>query len=136
MSRGSESEASLQNRSLEGHRILLIEDEPLIALDVEELCSEHGATQVITVRQIEDAQSLDFSLFDVAIVDLVLGDRSTLPLAAAMRAKNLPIVFTSGYSQTPELAMDFPDVTMLSKPFAGSTLVEALMAAVRRSRNG
>jgi len=131
-----ENEASLQNRSLEGRRLLLVEDEPLIALDVEEICLEHGAEQVVTIRRLEDAQALDFSLFDAAIVDLVLGDRSSLPLAATMRANDLPIVFASGYSQTPELALNFPDVTLLSKPYASNTLVEALVAAMKpRSGN-
>lgn len=128
-----ESEASLQNRSLERRSILLVEDEPLIALDVEELCKEHGATKIVTIRHIDDANALDFSLFDAAIVDLVLGDHSTLPLAAAMRANNLPIVFTTGYTGAPELTLDFPDVVMLSKPYAGSALVEALSAAIRLS---
>ena len=126
----------MTNRPLEGQRILLVEDEPLIALDVEELCLEHGAKQILTVQQTEDAQTLDFSHFDVAVVDLVLGDRSTLPLAAAMRANGLPLVFTSGYSYAPELVLDFGDITLLSKPFAGTRLIEALTAAMAAaSRN-
>jgi DNA-binding response OmpR family regulator len=137
MSRDLKARPSLSNRLLEGRHLLLVEDEPLIALDVEELCLEHGAAQVATIRRAEEAQSLDFSLFDAAIVDLVLGDHSSLPLAARMRAHNLPIVFTSGYTHTPELALDFPEVAMLSKPYAGSTLVEALVAAIKPgSRDG
>jgi len=126
----------LKNLSLEGRRVLLVEDEPLIALDVEELCREHGAAQVVTVRSIDEAQSLDFSLFDVAIVDLVLGDHSTLPLASTMQASGLPLVFTSGYSSAPELALDFGNATWLSKPYVGNVLIEALVAAITAgSRN-
>jgi CheY-like chemotaxis protein len=120
----------LDNGILEHRRVLLVEDEPLIALDVEELCLEHGAAQVVTARRIEEAEAQDFSQFDVAIVDLVLGDRSTLPIAAAMRATGLPLVFTSGYSSAPELASAFGDVTLLSMPFVGNALVQALVAAI------
>lgn len=126
----------MTNRPLAGRHILLVEDEPLIALDVEELCFEHGAAQVFTVRSMEEARELDFSRFDAAAVDLMLGNHSTLPLAAAMRATGLPLVFTSGYSSAPELLMEFGDITLLSKPYAGFMLIEALTAAMAvASRN-
>jgi len=128
-----ESEVSL-NGILTGLRVLLVEDEPLIALDIEELCRENGAEEVVTVRRMEDADALDLSSFHVAIVDLVLGQNSSLPLAALIKAHGLPLIFTSGYSATPELAMDFPGVTLLAKPYAGETLIDAIAAAIS-SRN-
>ena len=87
-------------RTLDGLRVLLIEDEPLIALDVEELCLEYGAASVVVLRDINETEAIDFSAFDVAIVDLVLGQRSTLPVAAALKAAGIPFVFSSGYARS------------------------------------
>lgn len=115
---------------LDGRRILLVEDEPLIALDVEELCLEHGAASVVVMRDVGETQAMDFSAFDVAIVDLILGRRSSLPVAASLKAAGIPFVFSSGYAEAPEIAAEFPEAVLLTKPYAGQALLDALVAAL------
>ena len=115
---------------LQHARVLLFEDEPLIALDVEELCLEHGASEVIVVRRLEDAETVELAAFDVAIVDLILGKYSTVTIATALRDAGVPFIFSSGYADAPELAADFPDVRLLAKPYAGEALIGALTAAM------
>ncbi|RVC73273.1 response regulator, partial [Mesorhizobium sp. M2A.F.Ca.ET.046.02.1.1] len=79
---------------LDGLRILVLEDEFLIAMDVEQLCRDHGAAEVTIAREIVeiDGQALS-ARFDAAVVDLMLGGVSTLDFAARLRSEGVPFVF-------------------------------------------
>jgi len=118
---------------LDGLSILLLEDEVLIAMDVEQLCRDHGAGRVTTVR---DVAGLDRHKagtgFDAAIVDLVLGGASTLDFARHLQSGKIPFVFASGYSELGELEREFPGVALVSKPYSGTDLIEALARACGR----
>lgn len=116
---------------LEGLRILLLEDEFLIAMDVEQLCREHGAVEVAVVRSLEELR--DALEFDAAIIDVFLGGVSTFDFAEALRQAGKPFVFASGYTDNAEVATRFPGVTLVGKPYAGNDLVEAVAIACRRS---
>jgi CheY-like chemotaxis protein len=118
---------------LSGLRILIIEDESLIALDVEQLCREHGASDIVIERDLGGLQT-DGALdgFDVAIVDLMLSGVSALPFAEKLRDRNRPFVFTSGFGDMDRLQRAFPGVRAVAKPFSGSDLIEAVAAAAGR----
>jgi DNA-binding response OmpR family regulator len=123
---------SLPSNALAGLRILLLEDEYLIAMDVELLCRDSGAAEVVVKRSLEELDGMDgFDRFDVAVVDLVLAGTSTLPFAERLRENNVPFIFASGYADE-NLTSSFPDIRTVSKPYAGSDLVEAIAAAARR----
>ena len=119
---------------LDGLRILVLEDEFLIAMDVEQLCRDHGAADVTIVREIADidGQALPSS-FDAAVVDLMLGGVSTLDFAARLRSEAVPFVFASGYSDSDEVKASFPDVRLVTKPYSGDDLIQALAAACGRT---
>ena len=123
-------EISYLSGMLDDLKILLLEDEFLIAMDVEQLCLDHGAASVVAARSLDD---LDDTLdFDAAIVDLLLGGISTLDFAARLREAGKPFVFASGYSDDAEVSKRFPDVTMVGKPYSGNDLVEAVAVACGR----
>lgn len=116
---------------LEGLRILVLEDEFLIAMDVEQLCRDHGALDVTVARSLEEVgEGRDL---DAAIIDVLLEGVSTLDFAAALKEAGTPFVFASGYTDNGEVAKRFPDVTMVGKPFSGNDLVQAVAAACGRS---
>jgi DNA-binding response OmpR family regulator len=120
---------------LDGLRILLLEDEPLIAMDVEQLCRDNGADEIICVRDLKDVErEVRAARFDAAIVDLMLSGASTLDFARDLHERGVPFVFASGYSEPEELASSFPGVALVEKPYAGADLVEAIAAAWKRSR--
>jgi DNA-binding response OmpR family regulator len=110
---------------------LLVEDEVLIAMDVEQLCRDNGAADVIVKSSVEE---LDGHLddFDVAIDDLMLSGVSTAPFAHRLVAAGRPFVFASGYTDNEEILRSFPAAQVVEKPYAGNDLVEAVAAAVRR----
>lgn len=118
---------------LDGLRILLLEDELLIAMDVEQLCIDYGASEVTTIRSLDDLDQPSIAgRYDAAIVDLMLGGVPTLDFAQRLRDCGVPFVFATGHSQTDEIRSAFPGVTLVEKPYAGADLVEAVAASFRR----
>lgn len=118
---------------MDGARILVLEDEFLIAMDVEQLCRDHGAAEVSVLRRVEDAETDRFEArrFDVAIVDLMLGGSSSLPIAAKLRDGGVPLVFASGYPGLDQELSAFPGVKILAKPYLSGDLVAAVAQAMR-----
>lgn len=112
-------------------RILLLEDEFLIAIDVEETCRDSGAKDVLIARSLAEAEeAAALHKFDAAIVDIMLGGDSTLDFASTLQTRDLPFVFASGYSDLSEIDSRFPGVRVMAKPYAARDLVEALSAAI------
>ncbi|WP_348626224.1 response regulator [Mesorhizobium sp. WSM3626] len=122
---------------LDGLRILVLEDEYLIAMDVEQLCRDHGASEVVVARDLSEVDGRKVATdFDAAIVDLVLGGASTLEFAAGLRETGVPFVFASGYSDADEIKASFPGVRLVTKPYSGEDLVEAVALAYGRGSPG
>jgi DNA-binding response OmpR family regulator len=122
---------------LAGMRILVLEDEVLIAMDVEQLCRDSGAAGVVVARSLAEIDpDRAASEFDAAIVDVMLGGTSTLAFARHIQERNVPFVFASGYTDLDEIFSAFPGVSVVGKPYSGSDLVEAVAAAARRRSSG
>ncbi|AZO21361.1 response regulator [Mesorhizobium sp. M1E.F.Ca.ET.045.02.1.1] len=120
---------------LDGLRILVLEDEFLIAMDVEQLCRDHGAADVVVVRDLAEIDQRDgLSWFDAAIVDLMLGGVSTLGFAARLRGGGVPFVFASGHSDADEIESSFPEIRLVAKPYSGDDLIEAVALACGRTK--
>lgn len=112
-------------------QVLLLEDEYLIAMDVELLCRDHGAADVI-IRHSLDGLDGDPPDFDVAILDLLLAGDPTLPFAERLASLGRPFVFASGYGENEEVRRRFPDVPIVAKPYAGADLINAVAAVCGR----
>lgn len=115
---------------------MLLEDEFLIALDVEQICHDEGCAEVLTFRdlaEIDDAV-LDGNRFDIAIVDVMIGDGVTLPLAERLQSRRLPFIFATGLSRHEDTFRAFPDVPVVTKPYASHHLVSAMQAALGNRR--
>jgi PAS domain S-box-containing protein len=102
---------------LEGMRILVVEDEPLIAMDVSDTLVEMGCVVVGPAACLEKAKELiDTAKFDIALLDANLGGHPVDELAAALSRRNIPFAFMTGYSRE-GLPEAFRNSPMLSKPF-------------------
>lgn len=114
-------------------RILVLEDEFLIAMDVEQHCRDNGAADVIIEQDLAalDAEQPGVN-FDAAILDIVLGGVSTLPFAHMLQKHGIPFVFASGYTELEEILAAFPGVAIIDKPYSGNELIEALALASGR----
>jgi CheY-like chemotaxis protein len=118
---------------LAGRRVLVVEDEPLIAMLLEDMLGELEVETAATadsvpaaLQTIEDGQS-----FDGAILDMNLRGRSVEPVATLLAERRIPFVFASGYGAD-ALTRQHASAPVLSKPFRR----EALEAALKTALNG
>lgn len=124
--------AILTKLPLDGLRILILEDEFLIAMEVEQACRDCGAADVRICRSLEEIGDVapgGFD-FDAAVIDLQLGTISSLGFARTLFEARVPFVFATGYSDADEMSETFPGVSVINKPYLGSSVVEALADAV------
>lgn len=108
-------------------RLLVVEDEPLVAFDNEHVLSDAGFEIVATVPAVADALKLigDGVAIDLVVSDIKLADGSGLDVARAAQARSVPVLFVTGRCP-PEgeaLAAGF-----LAKPYAPRDLVAAIRA--------
>jgi CheY-like chemotaxis protein len=118
--------------SLDGLRVLLVEDEAIIAMTAEDMLEELGCTIAATATNIEEAFAcVEKREFDVALLDINLNGHQSLPVAAALKEKGTPFVFTTGYGAAGSGA-DYADVPLVTKPYQIADLQAAIGQALGR----
>jgi DNA-binding response OmpR family regulator len=119
--------------SLDGLRILLFEDEALIALDVEQVCLDAGAGTVSVVHTLDAAPAaLAAADFDAAILDVMLAGKSTSSVAHQLMRDGTPFIFATGYSDRIDHLAEFENIPVVTKPYVGGAIAEALSGAIRK----
>lgn len=112
--------------SLENARILVVEDEPLIALSLQFELELAGAVVVGPVPSVKDALPLvEAAEFDAAIMNVNLIDGPSYPLAEALQEVGKPFVFVTAFEHS-MLPGTFVSVPLLSKPVTTSMLLKRL----------
>jgi CheY-like chemotaxis protein len=118
---------------LKGFRILVVEDESLVAMLIEDSLIDIGCEIAGIASQVDEAMSKVSSLeFDAAILDVNLNGAQTDPVANALIERGIPFIFATGYGAAglPELLQSAP---VLGKPFQRSDLERALKIALNCS---
>jgi len=113
-------------------RILLVEDEELVALELSTELSRLGWAIVGPAATLKEAQSLLSSSFDAAVLDVNLRGRSVYPLAEALEERHVPFVFCTGY-ETADPEGRFPEVPVIRKP-AHPAAVSAALSDLLKAR--
>ena len=109
--------------------VLVVDDEALIALDIEMQITELGHRALMAVN-IEQARKLiETEEIDVAIIDWHLRDDVSATIVEMLQARGVPFILCSG-SALDELRELFPRTPLVTKPFATQTLLGALNSAV------
>ncbi len=103
---------------LEGRRILVVDDDYLIAMDIAETVESYGGKVVGPVGRLPEAQELARrEQPDGAILDVNLNGNTSYPLARELCAAGVTVVFLTGYEAT-VMTAEFADLPRLSKPFS------------------
>jgi CheY-like chemotaxis protein len=102
---------------LDGRRILVVEDDLLVALDMSDAVEELGGAVVGPVGQLAQGLALaESGELAGAILDVNLGSEDSFALADRLRTDDVPIIFATGYDGT-MLPERFADIPRLAKPF-------------------
>ena len=110
-------------------RVLVVEDEVFIALEIEDRLRRLGCAVVGPVGRLERALELArVAALDGALLDVNVKGGFVYPVAAELRARAVPVVLSTGYA--PEaLPAAFRDLPVLRKPFGAGQLEAAALAA-------
>ncbi|RZA23547.1 MAG: response regulator [Lysobacteraceae bacterium] len=116
---------------LRGKRILLVEDDDLVAMTVEDILVYAEATVEIAPRVEKALEALGARDFDVAIVDINLNGQPSWPVATELRLRGIPYLTVTGYGDM----VDHELVgTLLAKPYSMGGLLTALSGLLGRSQ--
>jgi len=111
-----------------GARVLIVEDEIVVALFLEDLLAEFGYEVAGIVSHLDDAMGRPND-YDVALLDVHLNGRNVFDFADRLAARGTPFVFATGYG-----ARGIPDRhcarPVLQKPFRPDELKRALKEVV------
>lgn len=110
-----------------GRRILVVEDEPLIALDIQETLERGGAIVIGPTARVVDALTLvEQSRPEAAVLDVCLeDDATTFPVAAWLAEQRIPFIFQTSDPGAIEPA--YRNVPMVRKPFQPEQLIAAVI---------
>ncbi len=116
---------------LKGLRVLIVEDEPLVAALIEDYLAELGCAVAVSARRLPKAlESLQSSEIDAAVLDVNVAGESISPLAEALAKRHIPFIFASGYGAR-GVEPRWAKCSILQKPFTANELRTALLACLR-----
>jgi CheY-like chemotaxis protein len=116
----------VRSSPLAGLRLLVVEDEALVAMLIEDLLRDLGCTVVGPVGSVARALALlRREAIDGALLDVNLGKERSYPVADALAARGVPFVFLTGYA---EIDGSHAAACVLQKPLAAAALARTLAA--------
>jgi CheY-like chemotaxis protein len=111
---------------LAGLRVMILEDDALVAMALEDMLSELGCVIACSVGAVADAaQALRECAIDVAVLDIRAGGSPTYPIADALTARGVPFCFSTGYLFA-RIDPRYSGHLYLSKPYRPDTLAQTL----------
>lgn len=115
---------------LKGRNVLLVEDNMIIAMDGEDALRDLGA-EVVTVASVSRArEAIDLGRIDFAVLDFNLGTETSLPIADLLAERGISFLFATGYGDGLDLPERFGDITLIKKPYSGTTLGQAIAPVI------
>jgi DNA-binding response OmpR family regulator len=106
-------------------RVFILEDDPFIALDLQDIVETAGHEVVGVHASLAQARAHLLEAFDFALLDIDLPDGKSFDLASILKERLIPFAFISG-SQRGDLPAAFRDVRFVAKPFAEAAVLQCL----------
>lgn len=112
--------------TLSGRRILVVEDEALVALGLVHLLDQRGAKVIGPAMSVSQAlEVINQSQIDCVLLDLKLGDETADPVAAVLKQRAIPTVFVTACDNG-HLPAGFEKYPIIEKPYAEDQLLELI----------
>ncbi|WP_363347870.1 response regulator [Methylocystis echinoides] len=117
-----------------GRRVLIVEDDPYITLALEETLADFGLIVAGAARTIPQALRLaQTSSFDLALLDVNIGQDRIDPVADVIHARGIPFVFTTGYGRA-GLPEAYLNQAIVEKPFYVEEILRTLREELGNAR--
>jgi DNA-binding NtrC family response regulator len=118
--------------ALQGARLLVAEDDPLILMDLEYILEDAGACIVGSCRTVKAALALCASeSITAAVLDIRLGHETIAPVVRDLVRRGIPFVFYSGQTESDPICDEWPDCRLVPKPSAPQVIVTAVADLIR-----
>jgi CheY-like chemotaxis protein len=115
---------------IQGRRILIVEDEPLVAMMMTQLIKDLHGSVVGPYATIRDAAASLETAPDAALLDVNIGNDLAYPIAEELDRLGVPVVFVTGY-QASSIDPRFAAAPVLTKPIEPDELAGALASVLR-----
>ena len=114
------------NSPVSGRRVLVVEDEMIVAWLLEDLLAELGCVIVGPAASVKQALAMiEAEAIDVAVLDVNLNGEMSYPLADVLAARGVPFVFVTGYDRN-RILDRYRTFPVMQKPFHRSELSDTL----------
>jgi CheY-like chemotaxis protein len=125
------------NGPLSGRRVLVVEDEMLVAMLLEDMLADLGCTVVGPAARVEQALAMieTAASLDAAVLDLNINGQKSYPVADALVAGGVPFVFATGYGPH-SLMNGYSWFPLLQKPFKRLEIGKALIKLLTEPPTG
>lgn len=106
-------------------RVLVVEDEPVVAMCLEDILDGLGCVPVGPAGRLSEGLALaERETLDAAILDINLGNERSTPIAELLHVRGVPFVFASGYGAVPERFAG--EIELIAKPYREADIEAAL----------
>lgn len=119
--------------NLKDLRILVAEDEGIVALEIEASLQGFGCEVVGPVGKVEQAlKAIQTQSVDGAVLDVNLGGVEVFPVADELLARGIPVILSTGYNDLSLFPERFRGLPCLEKPYDEKDLFDLMARVVRR----
>ncbi|MBY5766389.1 HWE histidine kinase domain-containing protein [Rhizobium laguerreae] len=122
----TEPKTNPNDRPLSGLNVLLVENNLIIAMDGEDILRRLGADVATAPSVTEAMEILADQSFDLALLDVNLGDETSFGIADRLAAEGVPFVFATGYGEGIAQANSHSDAPVLQKPYTMEGMTDIL----------
>ncbi|MBX9460893.1 MAG: response regulator [Brevundimonas sp.] len=119
------------SQAFTGRRVLVVEDESLVAMLLETILEDMGCVPVGPASTVDEGLQLtgDDQPLDAALLDVNVAGKQVFPIAEALKTRGVPFVFSTGYGEG-GLPDEWRGQPTLQKPFTEAAVRDALMKAM------
>jgi DNA-binding response OmpR family regulator len=123
----------MESLNLRSARVLLVEDDFIILMDLESMLGDAGAQIVGSCRTVEAALAMaDRSDIDAALLDVRLGQETIAPVARILARRGIPFAFYSAQSRSESTLAEWPKSVILGKPASPTAIIGTIAGLLRR----
>ncbi|WP_165690818.1 response regulator [Consotaella salsifontis] len=116
-----------------GKKILVVEDEFMIAIDIEASLEELGANVACAGTLERALEAVESDRFDGVVLDLNLAGKEVYPVADILARQGIPFFFHTGHGVKSVLRNRYPDAVVCQKPCLSHELVDALASVMMKT---
>ncbi len=120
--------------TLIGRRILVVEDQALVAMALDDMLIDLGCVVVGPALNLPTAIDLaSREILDGAVLDINLSDERSFPVALVLGDRSVPFLFATGYGER-GLETPFTDAPVLTKPYSLASLERSLRDVLKAAK--